>query len=59
LSQFEQEILKKFIDKNLTNEFICSMSSPHRVLVLFIKKKDGSLWLYVDFRELNKIMKKD
>ena len=35
------------------------MSSPHGVLVLFIKKKDGSLWLCIDFRRLNKITKKD
>jgi len=59
LSQFEQEMLKEFIDENLTNEFICSTSSPHRVLVLFVKKKDRSLWLYVDFCRLNKITKKD
>jgi len=43
LSKFEQEALKEFIDENLTNGFIRSMSSPHRVLVLFIKKKDRSL----------------
>ena len=41
LFKFKQEILKKFIDKNLTNGFICSTSFPHGVLVLFIKKKDG------------------
>jgi len=35
------------------------MSSPHGALVLFVKKKDGSLWLCVDFCGLNKITKKD
>ena len=59
LSKFEQEVLKEFIDKNLTNGFICSMFSPHRAPVLFIKKKDGSLRLCVDFHRLNRIMKKD
>jgi len=59
LSQFEQETLKQFIDKNLTNGFIHSTSSPHGAPVLFVKKKDGSLWLCVDFHGLNKIMKKD
>jgi len=43
LSKFEQEALKEFINENLTNGFICSMSSPHGALVLFIKKKDSSL----------------
>jgi len=59
LSKFEQEALKDFIDENLTNGFICSMSSSHGAPVLFIKKKDGSLWLCVDFCGLNKITKKD
>ena len=35
------------------------MSSPHGTLVLFVKKKDGSLWLCVDFCRLNRITKKD
>jgi len=59
LFKFEQKTLKEFIDKNLTNGFIYSMLSSHGVLVLFIKKKDSSLWLYVDFYEPNKITKKD
>jgi len=59
LSKFEQEALKEFINENLTNGFIRSMSSPHGALVLFIKKKDSSLRLCIDFRGLNKITKKD
>jgi len=59
LSKFKQKTLEEFINKNLTNGFICSMLSPHGALVLFIKKKDGSLWLCVDFCRLNKITKKD
>jgi len=59
LSKFEQEALKEFINENLTNGFICSTSLPHRALVLFVKKKNGSLQSYVDFRGLNKITKKD
>jgi len=59
LSKFEQEALKEFIDENLTNGFIRSMSSPHGAPVLFVKKKDGSLRLCVDFCGLNKITKKD
>jgi len=59
LSKFKQETLKEFIDENLTNGFIRSMLSPHGALVLFVKKKDGSLRLCVDFRGLNRITKKD
>jgi len=59
LSKFEQEALKEFIDKNLTNGFIHSTLFSYRVLVLFVKKKDRSLWLCVDFCRLNKITKKD
>jgi len=59
LSKFKQKALKEFIDENLTNRFIHSTSSLHRVPVLFIKKKDRSLWLCVDFCRLNRITKKD
>jgi len=59
LSKFEQEALKEFINENLTNRFIHSTSPLHGAPVLFVKKKDGSLWLCVDFCGLNKIMKKD
>ena len=59
LSVSEQEALKKFIEENLNTGFIQLISSPHSTLVLFIKKKDGSLHLCVDFRNLNHISKKD
>ena len=39
--------------------FIHPSSSAHAALVLFIRKKDGSLRLCMDFRGLNKITKKD
>ena len=59
LSAFEQEALKEFIEENLNTGFIWPTSSPHGASVLFIKKKDGSLYLCVDFRGLNCISKKD
>nr|GEZ82485.1 transposon Ty3-G Gag-Pol polyprotein [Tanacetum cinerariifolium] len=34
--------------------FIRSSSSPWGVLVLFVKKKDGSFWMCIDYLELNK-----
>jgi len=59
LSASEQEALKEFIEKNLNMGFIQPTSSPHSTLVLFVKKKDGSLRLCVDFHSLNHISKKD
>ena len=59
LSASEQEALKEFIEENLNMGFIWPTSSPHSALVLFVKKKDGSLCLCVDFCSLNHISKKD
>lgn len=33
--------------------------SLHRPLILFVKKKDSSLWLYINFQKLNYIIQKD
>jgi len=55
----EQEALKEFIEENLNTGFIQPTSSLYSALVLFIKKKDGSLCLCVDFCGLNCISKKD
>jgi len=55
----EQETLKEFIEENLNMGFIRPISSPHGALVLFIKKKDGSLHLCINFHELNYISKKN
>ena len=54
----EQKILKKFIEKNLNTGFIQPILSLHGALVLFVKKKDGSLHLCVNFHSLNCISKK-
>ena len=59
LSVFEQETLKKFIEKNLNIGFIQPTSSLHGIPVLFIKKKDSSLHLCINFCDLNYISKKD
>jgi len=59
LSASKQKALKEFIEENLTMGFIRPTSSPHGALVLFVKKKDGSLHLCVNFRGLNRISKKD
>jgi len=59
LSPVELSALQTFINENLNTGFICPTASSHAALVLFVKKKDGSLRLCVDFRGLNKITKKD
>jgi len=59
LSVSEQEALKEFIEENLNMGFIQPTSSLYSTLVLFVKKKDGSLHLCVDFHGLNHISKKN
>ena len=59
LSASEQEALKEFIEENLNTGFIQPTLSLHGALVLFVKKKDGSLHLYADICSLNYISKKD
>ena len=59
LSLHELQMLREFIDEHLANGLIRPTRSLSGALVLFIKKKDGSLRLCVDFQGLNKITKKD
>src|SRR5258707_6692438 len=51
--------LRDFLEENTRNGFIRPSKSPWGALVLFIKKKDGSLQLCVDFRNLNRMSEKD
>ena len=51
--------LQEFIDEHLNISFIQLSCSSHGTPILFVKKKDGSLWLCVDFQSLNKVTKKD
>ena len=55
----EQESLKEFVEENLNIDFIWPTSSLYSILVLFIKKKYGSLHLCVNFHSLNCISKKN
>jgi hypothetical protein len=48
--QFE-ELLKK--------GYICPSVSPWGSLVLFVKKKDGTLRICIEFRQLNKVTMKN
>ena len=49
LSPHELQTLREFIDEHLANCLIHLTRSLSGALVLFIKKKDGSLRLSVDF----------
>jgi Reverse transcriptase (RNA-dependent DNA polymerase)/RNase H-like domain found in reverse transcriptase/Integrase zinc binding domain/Chromo (CHRromatin Organisation MOdifier) domain/Integrase core domain/Retroviral aspartyl protease len=55
LSETELNVLKEYIEENLTKGFIRASTSPAAAPILFVKKKDGSLRLCVDYRGLNKI----
>jgi Reverse transcriptase (RNA-dependent DNA polymerase)/RNase H-like domain found in reverse transcriptase len=59
LSTSELATLREFLDEHLSMGYIRPTQSSHRAPILFVKKKDGSLWLCVDFRALNNITKKD
>src|SRR5260370_30988042 len=58
LSPLELTALWEFLKEHTWNSFICPTKSPWGSLVLFIKKKDGSLHLCIDFCALNKVMEK-
>src|SRR5258708_35664923 len=59
LSPLELAALQEFLEEHTWNSFIHPTKSLWGSLVLFIKKKDGSLHLCVDFHTLNKVMEKD
>ena len=53
LSASKQEAQKEFIEKNLNMALILLTSFLYGTPVLFIKKKDGSLYLCINFYSLN------
>src|SRR5260221_207968 len=55
----ELTVLREFLEENIRNGFICPSKSPWGSLVLFVKKKDGSLCLCIDFCTLNRVTEKD
>ena len=59
LSPAELTTLCEFINEHLKSSFIHPTNSPYRALILFVKKKNGQLWLCMNFHGLNWITKKD
>ncbi len=59
LSPPELAALQEFLEEHTWNSFIHPTKSLWGALVLFVKKKDGSLCLCVNFHALNKVMEKD
>lgn len=51
----ELKELKEQLQDLLEKKFIRLSYSPWGALVLFVKKKDGSMRLYIDYRELSKV----
>ena len=59
LSEYELKVLKEYLNKNLSSEFIAWSKSFTRAPILFIKKKDGFLKLCVNYWGLNSVTIKD
>ena len=55
LGLLKLKTLKTYIETNLANAFIRPSKSPTGAPILFIRKKNGSLWLCVDYWGLNNL----
>jgi hypothetical protein len=55
MSTLELSELLMHLEELLNKGYICPSVSPWGALVLFVKKKDGTLILCIDFRQLNKV----
>ena len=59
MSHAELKEVRKWIDENLSKSFIRASYYSAASPLLFVKKKDGFLYLCVDYRALNDITMKD
>ena len=55
MAPVELRKLKAQLEEFLSKGFIRPSISPWGAPVLFVKKKDGSLWLCIDYRKLNRV----
>ena len=59
LSKSELKILRKYLNKHLKNDFIRFFQSFVETLILFVKKKNGSLRLCVNYKVFNNLIIKN
>lgn len=59
MSVQELEVVKKYLEDNLSKGFIEPSQSPFAAPILFVKKADGGLRFCIDFRKLNFLSRKD
>jgi hypothetical protein len=55
LLQTELVALKEFLEENLKKRFIRKSKSPASTSILFVPKKDRSLYFCIDYRSLNTV----
>ena len=55
LEPMELKILKTYIKPNLVSSFIKPSKSPADTQILFVRKKDSSLYLIVNYQGLNNL----
>ena len=55
----ELKELKSPLQELLDKGFIQPRVSPWSAPVLFVKKKDGTLWMCIDYRQINKVIVKN
>ena len=53
MSRDEFQVLKKYLEDNLSKGFIWASSSPAAAPVLFVKKPGEGLWFCVGYHDLN------
>ena len=55
MAPLELKELKVLMEELVNKGFVRLRTSPWGALVMFVKKKDGSLRLCIEYRELNKV----
>jgi len=59
MSDYKLQKMKNYLIKHLNKGFISFSSASYASLILFVKKKDGSLRFCVDYRKLNALTKRN